>query len=315
MDNPTGKSLSSVISFEQSYMLKGIAMLMIIFIHSINEYECYYSTWSECLLVPDYGELGCSMFFFLSGYGMLNSSVNSQKADWNYLFRHILKLVIPFLAGFFLTAVVLYIKGGISAHDFVRILWLSMPDGVDLWFFKTVIINYTVMVMIFMTGYAVRKKLAILSLVYLVAIIAMYLLRCPGFWYVSILQFPLGAWFAYLNITNRMKKTVLIAAVTVFVSCYVMKNVHNMVPVSILENTSFTIVTVVLFCHYVHRNSSFLMYIGKNSLYFYLLGIPVMEAIDSSHMPCFCYFISNLLFSFLLVILYNYVGRAHSQRP
>ena len=190
MDNPTGKSLSSVIAFEQSYMLKGIAMLMIIFIHSINEYECYYSTWSECLLVPDYGELGCSMFFFLSGYGMLNSSVNSQKADWNYLFRHILKLVIPFLAGFFLTAVVLYIKGGISAHDFVRILWLSMPDGVDLWFFKTVIINYTVMVMIFMTGYAVRKKLAILSLVYLVAIIAMYLLRCPGFWYVSILQFP-----------------------------------------------------------------------------------------------------------------------------
>ena len=43
---------------------------MILFVHSINEYPAYETSWSQWLLIPQWGELGCSIFFLLSGYGL-----------------------------------------------------------------------------------------------------------------------------------------------------------------------------------------------------------------------------------------------------
>ena len=43
--------ISQTISYEQGYAIRGLAMIMIIFVHSINEYEWYNSGLSNLLLI------------------------------------------------------------------------------------------------------------------------------------------------------------------------------------------------------------------------------------------------------------------------
>lgn len=78
-DYTQGFNQSQTILYEQGYAIRGIAMLMIIFVHSINEYECYNSEISQLLLIPMFGVLGCSLFFFMSGYGLLFSLCKKKK--------------------------------------------------------------------------------------------------------------------------------------------------------------------------------------------------------------------------------------------
>lgn len=84
--------ISQTISYEQGYAIRGLAMIMIIFVHSINEYEWYNSTLSKISLIPLFGTFGCSLFFFMSGYGIFNSLLKKgREIKYDYLLAQIKK--------------------------------------------------------------------------------------------------------------------------------------------------------------------------------------------------------------------------------
>ena len=88
--------ISQTISYEQGYAIRGLAMIMIILVHSVNEYEWYNSTLSKISLIPLFGTFGCSLFFFMSGYGIFNSLLKKgREIKYDYLLAQIKKILIP----------------------------------------------------------------------------------------------------------------------------------------------------------------------------------------------------------------------------
>ena len=67
--------LRQFLDYDDTYSLKGIAMLMIIIGHAFNGYPgtdtgYFYPAWLDCLHMELWAAMGVSIFFFLSGYGM-----------------------------------------------------------------------------------------------------------------------------------------------------------------------------------------------------------------------------------------------------
>ena len=121
------------ISYQAGYALRGLAMLMITFIHSINEYAVYTSELSTTLLVPKYGQLSCSIFFFMSGYGLYRSLSRQQGSLLSYLWVHVKKLLFPFLLAFIGVILALHLFKNADNDTFPinpwNILTLTMPEG------------------------------------------------------------------------------------------------------------------------------------------------------------------------------------------
>ena len=295
------KDTAFQVSKNKSNTLKGIAMLMIVFVHCLNEYGVFHSDLSELLLIPDYGSLGCSLFFLLSGYGMWLSCSKKGKTDVPYLYRHLKKLIVPFLVAFVIAMAVLAVRH--KSIDAVNVLTLNMPNGIDLWFFKMVFVNYVIVSLLFMRRIDDRKRIVVLGGLYVVLIPTLYYLHFANYWYLSIMQFPIGAAMAYDNRWIPKKNLWACVGVSLFAACYLARQMHVSIPVLIMENTCFAVSMMTLIRH----TSRLLEYIGKNSLYFYLFGIPVMMAIDSGGMHWSIYLGLNLLFSIVAVTLFTSV--------
>ena len=137
--------ISQTISYERGYAIRGLAMIMIIFIHSMNEYEWYNSTLSKLLLIPMFGTFGCSLFFFMSGYGFLNSlRKRGEKIKYSYLLAQIKKIVVPVAIVYAINSIVLpyTLTYNDITIDHSNILTFSLPEGTDIWFIKIILFDY-----------------------------------------------------------------------------------------------------------------------------------------------------------------------------
>lgn len=236
-------------STDRSLTLRGIAMLMIVLVHAINEYPAFMSLPARLLLVPSWGELGCSVFFFVSGYGMYLATTRRQREGtltWAYLGHKIWGLYLPFFIAAGATLAVLLaapIMGAshipatpITSSGFLlRTLTLTLPDGNELWFLKTILAFYLLQFALCricpsstpapestppsptspqtpqpghrqrplgsVFGGASAKPLLSplvvwLTITTLLAIGIMAAVGLPRYWYVSNICFPLGAYIA-----------------------------------------------------------------------------------------------------------------------
>lgn len=183
----SGFDASQTISYEQGYAIRGLAMIMIIFVHSINEYEWYNSTLSYSLLVPMFGTFGCSLFFFMSGYGIFNSlSKKGKEIEYNYLLAQIKKIIIP-------VAIVYVINSIILPHtltynniiiDHSNILTLSLPEGTSIWFIKIILFDYLTTFFLFKHISDCEKRLTYITIAIIALIAVLYILKFGSFWYV-----------------------------------------------------------------------------------------------------------------------------------
>lgn len=286
-------------------------MIMIIFVHSINEYAIYTGTISKLMLIPHYGILGCTLFFFMSGYG-LNSSLTQYKGSKiKYLYRHLLKLFIPFCVSFLITTYLLRLPYLDDINNEVKNFFiLSMPDGTDMWFLKAIIIFYIVTVALFMTSCYNKTRSIILFTLCLAAIAVFNRTNLPGHWYFSILSFPLGFWMQSATIGKKSIRKILYFSILAFILYYVLTLIFNLkVYLELFGNIAFALITVIAISKFVkYFNSRILIYIGKNSLLFYIFNIPVMLAIPSEIMHWMTYFLLNLIITLLVVMIYLPIG-------
>ncbi|MBR5804320.1 MAG: acyltransferase [Bacteroidaceae bacterium] len=303
------------ISFEAGYALRGIAMLMIMFIHSINEYAIYTSELSTTLLVPQYGQLSCSIFFFMSGYGLYFSLSKQRGALLSYLWLHVKKLLFPFFLAFIGVLLVLHIfKNADNAIYSIKpwnILTLTMPEGTDMWFFKVILIDYVATILLFMLPLKLTNRIGALFCLHALAIVLCYLLNVPGCWFFSNLAFPLGMYFAhYKGHLVQARNTLLLACLFSLVIYYTIVTLyHTNAPLEIFVNTMCPLLIVLLMSKIPLSPPRWLQYIGKNSLSFYLFNVPIMLAIPASSMHWVTYFILNLVITWIATILYTPLQR------
>ncbi len=161
-------------------------MLMIIFVHSINEYPEYDTDWSHICMIPEYGIMGCSLFFFMSGYGIFQSLARTEIPDNRYYIRHLKKLILPFIVAFIATCFIILIWPShiseCTKPDLTALLTLSMPNGTNMWFFKAILANYIVTFLLCIYRLSVRNRIISLLIAHSTFIILGYIAHIPGYW-------------------------------------------------------------------------------------------------------------------------------------
>lgn len=87
-----------------TYSLRGICMLMIIFHHIYQVFVEDYN-YTHSIVSENFGELGTGVFFLLSGYGLW-SSLGKRENTKGYLKSSLIKLVKPYVVFFILISVI-----------------------------------------------------------------------------------------------------------------------------------------------------------------------------------------------------------------
>ena len=136
--------LRQFLDYDDTYSLKGIAMLMIIIGHAFNGYPgtdtgYFYPAWLDCLHMELWAAMGVSIFFFLSGYGMFLALDKRQGSiDLKYVISKVRKLFVPLLVYWCIEIVTLLIfnRQELTTHIFREIFTFSMHPDVENWFFK-----------------------------------------------------------------------------------------------------------------------------------------------------------------------------------
>lgn len=300
------------IPYHSGYLLRGIAMLMIIFVHSINEYSDYDSSWCRALMIPEYGCMGSSIFFFMSGYGLFRS-MSEKSIDSSYLTSHLLKLLSPFIVAFVITYLVVELWPisitQMTTNDITAIFSLSMPCGIDMWFFKVILADYIVTILLFINKLHAVQAIRIITILHVVFIAICYKSHVPLHWYCSNLAFPLGAIVSITPKTQIQKIMVPTLILSIIFFClYYLGNVFMLtkVPIVIAGNLALSVLLFFSINYFsLHDKVSWLEYIGKNSLYYYLFDVFVMISIPSQNMHFLLYFTINVITATLFVWIWK----------
>lgn len=302
--------ISQTISYEQGYAIRGLAMIMIIFVHSINEYEWYNSTLSNLLLIPMFGKFGCSLFFFMSGFGIFKSLCKrGRDIKYNYLLTHIKKILIPVAIVYVINSIVLphTLTYNDITIDHSNILTLSLPEGTGIWFIKIILFDYLTTFFIFKYTSDYKKQLTYIAIIQTALIIVLYILKAGSFWYVSNLCFVLGI---LSSIFPVFKRKILITSIFIFITAYLCFIINIIsAPIQILCNIVFCIIIIYAILR-ITTFPQWLCFMGKNSLLYYLLNIPIMWLIPSDNLHPSVYFIANVIFTTISIIIYNRIAES-----
>lgn len=133
---------------EDTYPLRGIAMLMII-IHHIWINMCRLDIDPTPFLTAHVfkpaGQFGTGLFFLISGYGMFYSLIRHKNLSLCYLLSRVNKLIKPYIFCFmlFVCAIIAFRKDMFNASLIVDFFTLTIP-GSSTWFLKVIIGIYIV---------------------------------------------------------------------------------------------------------------------------------------------------------------------------
>ena len=192
-----------------------------------------------------FGTFGCSLFFFMSGYGVLNSLHKKEDAiKYNYLLGQIKKIVIPVAIVYAINTIVLPLA--LSYNDIIinhsNILTFSLPEGTDIWFIKIILFDYLTTFFIFKSTLDYKKQFVYIAITQVALIVILYILKADSYWYVSNLCFVLGAVYSKFPI---FKNKYLIASIVIFMASYIcLTSGIKSAPIQILGNITFCIVTI-----------------------------------------------------------------------
>lgn len=300
------------ITYSVGYIIRGIAMLMIIFVHSINEYPAFDSAWCRALMIPQYGCMGCSIFFLMSGYGLF-SSIAKKPIDTTYLVSQLYKLLLPFVATFVITYMVVeWLPASITqvtANDLSAFFQLSMPCGINMWFFKVILIDYVLTIVLYLTKLHTLQVIRIITFLHVLFIIYGYLSHCPINWYCSNLAFPLGAAVTCMKQSQiqRIMKPAFILSIVLF-CLYYLSSIFGAYRVPFAMAGNLALCVLLLSCVFflpLNRSVPWIEYIGKNSLYYYLFNVFVMLSIPSQSLHYLTYFLANVLATTIIVWIWK----------
>lgn len=286
-----------------TYFMRGVCMLLIVFAHTANEFPLLLQEWhlgSIYLL----GRYATGIFFFLSGYG-LTLSLSRSDVGRTYIVRHLRNLLLPYLI-FWL----FYLAAGLLAGHFAtrspllkEFLSLKIPN-VDTWFLRTILAIYLIYMMA--ARFAKPHAATIVSTTVVAYTILAASLGIDGWWWNTILCFPLGILFARRPKLSQIRCTPLVpVALLVLLVTF-----QRFVPLHFFEETCPPVVCCLIFAYLstkvkVSQKKSVMVFIGRGSLYMYLMEAIPGHYIDSADIG-FPLYVAGCI---LITILLTYAGK------
>lgn len=300
-----------LMAIQDTYAMRGICMIMIM-IHHLMKYH------NSVNYTMHWGDIATGAFFFLSGYGLYCSITKRDKVDIHYFCQNIKKLVLPFFVCWIfclLTCIVFfreYFTAGIVGI-FRDIFTLTYPmTWPGIWFIKVIVIEYIITIL---AGIVSKRKLVRLLVPTICTgiyyLIAWKCLHWSPYLYCTTLCYILGLWFAAYKPKLDLKFSTKILGTIIFFAlyiCFKRFNLHLPVPPLTVYAICFSLFMVFLVSLIDIVNPIF-YYIGKNSLLFYLIHIPLLSYVlrlrpTDSFNPNYA-FGAMLVITFVLCLLYN----------
>lgn len=294
------------INLKESTALKGFAIVLVI----IHHFEQSPLAFEALSFFKACGAIACSLFFFVSGYGLVMSKKDKTLSYWR---SRLLKVLIPF----FLANAIYVIACGQPTFSFADYVFYIM--GVKLinthcWFIHALLCMY----MAYAAGEALKWKLGGVIISLLAGVSYSLLTRSVGT--ISWLAFPCGIVMAQCTkkegiLSSRLCKQSrsrlhnasrlfglfcfpVTASIYYFCSCYI-----NTIPlllnfIVLVVSTPFA---VIPFKQWLSK-SKMIEYLGTQSLYLYLLhGLCLSVAIKYDgygHGVLFlCFVLSTIILS------------------
>jgi probable poly-beta-1,6-N-acetyl-D-glucosamine export protein len=289
--------------------IKGLCILVIILHHITQNME------SPFVMNPFnlFGYLAVSIFFFLSGYGLMVSALNKSDYLHGFFLKRLSKVYLPFVLVNAITLMLIYLLSNdkYSINETIAyILGIKLIDP-SLWFVKAIILFYVIFYLAFkfFTKNIASKLVLIYSFIYFAVC---YKIGLGGWWFNTCFCFPMGVYLAlYYNkfikfIQENYVKTTIVNmiffAITFFFSQQ--SNVHGKIIFETISSVFFVALTLT-FLLKVKISSKPLYFIGGISYEMYIihmkvLGIYFNSVNISESYSTYIYFILVVLIAFFL---------------
>ena len=266
--------------YEDTYCLRGIAMLMIIIGHTYNGYPTedasfYFPSWLHFLYIELWGGMGVAIFLFLSGFGLFTTLCRRETIDKQYIYRKLKRILEPFLIYWIVEIIVLAIinRQELTMHIVKEIATFSIHPNIENWFFKVIAVTYIITIALFRLRMNNSTRIFIISALALLYLVIMKELGFGQWWYNNILCFPIGAIVAH-NYSFFEKLSSLMMSIFTFVLMLIIYLVHMNTLVFHLLFVFFSIYAIRIIS--INHNK-LLYFIGYNSFIFYFIECPIED--------------------------------------
>ncbi len=276
--------------FQDGYMekaqttdVKGIFAVIILFSH-LRGYIALSPSFldqSYNLFLGYIGQLMVTLFFFYSGYGIMQSYRKKENYSKSFFKNRFLKTLVHFDIAVLCYLVVSLILGQIRPWQDYVFCWIGWTEvGNSNWFIFDVFALYAVTLLAFAISKRKEKMLAVWTSAFCVVLwVALALIRKDeSWWYNTLLCYPFGMWFALWKdkINGVLKKGVwqhygaIVCVFVVFAALYI-------VYIKMGSEIVYSI-TACLFCLLISLittkvkvGNPVLTWLGNNSFSIYIL--------------------------------------------
>lgn len=291
--------------------LRGLAMIGIV-LHHIHNSLGYASP-----ILSSIGYLATGLFFFISGYGNMLSINKRNEVKFEWIYKKILKIYIPFFVAYwvyYLCLTLMYADLRPSGRDtIIDIVSVSLPNQVS-WFPKIILLCFMV--------HWIAKKLFnnvllqngfILSAL-LIYIAIMLKIGYDDYWYNSVLCYPVGCIFAKPIVFDKLLGYLKDKKILSFIFFWLLFGVALLIPRKILGIRFWCPVFFSLGCYYFSYifkvKTTLLSWVGNNSFEFYLFHIVSLQVLANLiDINKYIYALLVLVVSFALVYAYLFVKK------
>jgi peptidoglycan/LPS O-acetylase OafA/YrhL len=261
-----------------------------------------------------WGYLGVAVFFVISGWGMYCSMNRQEEVTWKYFGKQMKKLLIPYIVIWPIAETIYCVQhiDYLSAFGLLRdFLSLTFPPFPGLWFLKVIFVAYTLSIGTFILVKSKITRLVIISLFSIIYyILAWKVVHIPMWWWGTSLCIVAGMWMAAYkdNLQKIFDKKIIILVCAVIVYYLTLNYNILLLPSRTIHSFVFAIAMLSTVAVFNIANPIF-DYIGRNSLLFYLIHVPMCELLAPP--PCeilrqrWVALILVLIITAILTILYN----------
>ncbi len=254
--------------------LRGLAIIAIvihhIFQYTASKYGVVYPFFLSILL-SNLGNMGCSVFFLLSGFGLSCSVRKNSPISLSYIYKHLIKLLNPFLFIWLIDTCIHY-SDGISLSN---LFTLSIYSN-QYWFLKEIFLLYLVFLI---PCYLRGKNNILMALSTTILVIILIALKLDSFWWNTTFCFPLGVLCSsykdkIIDLYKRYHSISLISSFVIFVISFGLS--YFVSYFEILRAISFALFMVMIVSY--HRyNIKFFDICSAESLKIYLFHVSLLQ--------------------------------------
>lgn len=297
---------SSFLNKEDSFAWRGIMMIIIMILHFLYGLKYFYNIpIPGALGIDNWGCCTVGFFFLMAGYAFIKTIQSKLFLPYRYRFNSIIKLLSPFIvcAILYICIYSIYIQGGgiiIPLVDFSHRFQ-------GCWFFKVIFLIYLYNYLI-INRISLNKYLILTTILIGILALIMHIRGFGEFWYNSIFCYPIGCLIAYRNhtltffwskniialrIQQLMSFTIILSLMIVGSGCHILR-----APV-------FSVLSILLI-PWVKFQNQWLIYIGRNSLLFYIFHVSWYALLlKYLHLPLLGFSVLYFLLPLLCVLAYK----------